>query len=158
MGTKNKTTLLALVLVTLAAAGCASNEQTTAQESSSNEQTTAQESSNVTSESRNVSGFDEVELNGAGNLSIQQTGSESLTVEAEEDVLPKLRTEVENNRLIIGPEPNTTIHTTEPINYKLTVKDLKALKVSGSGNVDAEDISTEELAVTISGAGEVKKH
>ncbi len=156
MRTKNKTTLLALVLVALAVAGCASNEQTTAQEASSNEQTTAQEASNVTSESRNVSGFDEVELNGAGNLSIQQTGSESLTVEAEEDVLPKLRTEVENNRLIIGPEPGATIHTTEPINYKLTVKDLKALKVSGAGNVDAEDISTDELAVTISGAGEVK--
>jgi hypothetical protein len=123
---------------------------------SSSAGTTAQEPSNVTSEPRNVSGFDEVELNGVGNLSIQQAGSESLTVEAEEDILPKLRTEVENNRLIIGPEPNTSIHTTEPINYKLTVKDLNALKVSGSGNVDAEDISTDELAVTISGAGDVK--
>jgi hypothetical protein len=115
-----------------------------------------EEPSNVTSESRNVSGFEEVELQGVGNLSIQQTGSESLTVEAEEDVLPKIRTEVENNRLIIGPEPNTSIQTTQPINYELTVKDLNALKVSGSGNVNAEDISTDELAVTTSGAGNVK--
>lgn len=113
-------------------------------------------STNVTSESRSVSGFDEVELRGVGNLSIQQTGSESLTVEAEEDVLPKLRTEVENDRLIIGPRPNTTIRTTEPINYKLNVKDLDALKVSGSGNVDAEGISTDELAVVISGTGNVR--
>jgi hypothetical protein len=58
--------------------------------------------------------------------------------------------------LIIGPEPNTSIQTTQPINYKLTVKDLKALKVSGSGNVNAEDISTDELAVILSGAGNVK--
>ena len=115
-----------------------------------------EEPSNVTSESRNVSGFEEVELQGVGNLSIQQTGSESLTVEAEEDVLPNIRTEVVNNRLIIGPEPNTSINTTQPINYKLTVKDLNALKVSGSGNVDAEDISTDELAVTTSGTGNVK--
>ena len=113
-------------------------------------------SSDVTSESRNVSGFDEVELNGVGNLSIQQTGSESLTVEAEDDVIPKLGAEVENNRLIIGPKPNTSIHTTEPINYRLTVKDLNALKVSGSGSIDAEDISTDELAITIGGAGDVK--
>ncbi len=117
---------------------------------------TANGSGNVTSESRNVSDFDEVELNGVGNLSIQQTGSESLIVEAEEDVIPKLRTEVENNRLVIGPKPNTSIHTSEPINYKLTVEDLNALEVSGSGNIDAEDISTDELAVTISGAGDVK--
>ncbi len=115
-----------------------------------------EEPSNVTSESRNVSGFEEVELQGVGNLSIQQTGSESLTVEAEEDVLPKIRTEVENNRLTIGPEPNTSIQTTQPINYELTVKDLNALKVSGSGNVEAEGISTDELAVTITGAGDVK--
>jgi len=108
------------------------------------------------SESRNVSGFEEVELQGVGNLSIQQTDSESLTVEAEEDVLPKIRSEVENDRLIIGPEPNTSIQTTQPINYTLTVKDLNALKVSGPGNVDAEDISTDELAVTTSGAGNVK--
>lgn len=117
---------------------------------------TTNDSSNVTSESRNVSDFDEVELQGVGNLSIEQTGSDSLTVEAEEDVLPKIRTEVENNRLIIGPKPDTTLHTTEPISYKLTVEELNALKVSGSGDVDAEDISTDKLAITISGAGEVK--
>ena len=119
--------------------------------SSSSAGNTAEEPSNVTSESRNVSGFEEVELQGVGNLSIQQTGSESLTVEAEEDVLPKIRTEVENDRLIIGPEPNTSIQTTQPINYKLAVKDL-----NGSGSVDAEGISTDELAVTLSGAGNVK--
>jgi putative autotransporter adhesin-like protein len=124
--------------------------------SSSSAGNSAEEPSNVTSESRNLSGFDEIELQGVGNLSIQQTGSESLTVEAEEDVLPKIRTEVENNRLILGPEPNTSIQTTQPINYELTVRDLNALNISGSGSVNAEDISTDELAVTISGAGDVK--
>ncbi len=123
---------------------------------SSSTGTTAQDSSDVTSESRDVSGFDEVELRGVGNLSIEQTGSESLAVEAEEDVLPKIRTEVVNNRLIIGPEPNTSIRTTQPINYTLTVKALNALKVSGSGTIQAEGISTDKLATTISGAGAAK--
>ena len=112
--------------------------------------------SNVTSESRDVSGFDEVELRGVGNLSINQTGSEFLMVEAQESVLPKIKTEVVNNRLIIGPEPNTSIQTTQPINYTLTVKDLNALKVSGSGDVQAQGISTDELAVTMSGTADVK--
>jgi Putative auto-transporter adhesin, head GIN domain len=111
---------------------------------------------NVTRESRNVSGFDEVELKGVGHLSIQQTGSESLTVKAEADVLLKIRTEVENDRLILGLKPNTTIHTTEPISYKVTVKDLNALEVSGTANVDAENISTGELVIAISGTGNVK--
>ena len=111
---------------------------------------------NVASESRNVSGFEKVQLRGIGNLSIQQTDNESLTVGAGEDIVPKIRTEVVNNRLIIGPKSNTSVLTTEPITYKLTVKDLDALEVSGSGNVEAEGIDTDRLAVTISGAGDVK--
>ena len=116
----------------------------------------AGESGSVTSESRDVDSFDEVELRGVGNLSINQTGSESLMVEAEESVLPKIKTEVVNDRLIIGPEPNTSIQTNQPINYTLTVKDLNALEVSGSGDVQAEDVSTDELTVTISGTADVK--
>jgi Putative auto-transporter adhesin, head GIN domain len=112
------------------------------------------EPSKVTKESRNVSGFKEVELRGIGNLSIEQTGSESLTVEAEADVIPKIKSRVVNNRLIIGPESNT-IHTTKPITYKLTVKDLSTLEVLGSANVEGTGIETDRLAATISGAGNV---
>ncbi len=111
---------------------------------------------NVTKESRDVTGFEEVELRGVGRLFIEQTESESLSVEAQEDILPKLKTEVVDNRLIIGPKPDTTIHTTEPVNYELTVKNLNALEVSGSANVEAEGVSTDRLAVTISGTGNVK--
>ena len=173
MRTKNIATLLALVLVTLTAAGCAGNEQTNEDNtedqdtsssagssrqasSSSSQGDTTREIGGVMSESRDVSGFDEVELRGVGNLSIQQSDNVSLTVEAEEDVLPKIRTEVENSRLIVGTKPNTTINTTKPINYRLTVKDLNALELSGSGNVEADGIDSNELAVTISGAGYVE--
>jgi hypothetical protein len=114
------------------------------------------EPAGLTKESRNVSGFKEVELRGIGNLSIEQTGSESLTVEAEKDIMPKLKTRIVNGRLIIGPEANTNIQTAEPITYKLTVKDLKSLAVLGSANIDATGIETDRLAVTISGAGNVK--
>lgn len=179
MWTKNVATLLALALVarplrtadqrghpephlregSISSNVVSSSSGSSGQDSSSSIQEpsgTTNEPGNVTSESRDVSGFDEVELKGIGNLSIEQTGSESLTVEAEEEVLPKIRTEVDNNRLIIGPKPNTSLSTSEPINYELTVKDLNALKVSGSGDVDVEGIVTEELAVGISGSGDVK--
>jgi Putative auto-transporter adhesin, head GIN domain len=131
--------------------GSSSSSQVTSSAKESGKDTTS-----VAEESRDVSGFDEVELRGAGNLSIEQTGGESLTVEAEEDVLPKLTTEVVNDRLIIGPKPGTTVRTTAPINYKLTVEALNALEVSGAGDVEAEGINTDRLAVTIGGAGNVK--
>ena len=117
---------------------------------------TTNESGSVVSESRDVSGFDEVELSGVGNLSIRQTGSESLTVEAEEDVLPKIGAELVDNRLVISPEPNTSIQTSEPINYELTVKDLRGMELSGSGGIEAEGISTDKLGINISGSGAIK--
>lgn len=117
---------------------------------------TVQGSGNVTSERRDVGGFDEVELQGIGDLTVRQTGSESLTIEAEDNIIPSLKTEVQNNRLTIGVEDNTAVRTTKPINYELTVKDLNALILSGSGNIDAADIRTDELKVTLSGSGRVK--
>ena len=84
---------------------------------------------NVASEPRDVSGFAEVELRGVGNLSIRQTGDESLTVEAEEAILPKIRTEGEGDGLVIGPEPDATIHTKDPNHYELTHDDLSSLQV-----------------------------
>jgi hypothetical protein len=154
-GTLNLTYVNGSISSFVSSSTTGSSRQTISSSSSQGDSSTS-EASDVSSESREVSGFSEVELKGVGNLSIQQTGSESLIVEAQEDVLPKIRTEVYNDRLIIGPEPNTSINTTEPINYRLSVKDLDALKVSGSGNVEAEDISTEELAVTISGTADVE--
>ena len=128
-----------------------SSQRTSTQESNGKTNKVAK----LTQESRNVSGFDAVELRGVGNLSIEQTGGVSLTVEAEEDVIPKLTTKVVNNRLIIGPESNS-IHTTGPINYKLTLKDLRSLQVLGTANIESQGLSTDRLAVTISGAGNVK--
>ena len=112
-------------------------------------------SGNVTSESRDVSDFDEVVLEGIGNLTIQQTGSETLTIEAEDNIIPYLKTEVEGDRLVIGVEDNTAINSSEPINYRLTVKDLNALTLSGSGNIATTAISTDELALTVSGSGNI---
>ena len=138
--------------------GSSSSSQVTSSQRTSTQESNGKtnEPSKVTKESRDVSGFKGVELRGVANPSIEQTGSESLIVEAEKAVIPKLTTRVVSNRLIIGPQPNTIIHTTEPINYKLTVKDLSALEVLGSATVHAEDIETHRLAVTISGAGNVR--
>lgn len=156
-----------ILILTLPLSGCAQSNTTNdhnsvssvtgkSTDATSETENVTRKSSNVASETRNVSGFNEVELDGIGNLSIQQTGSESLTVEAEEDVLPKIRTDVVNNRLVIGLKPNTTVYTTEPINYELNVKELKAFKLSGSGNINAEGISTDTLAVSNSGSGDVE--
>jgi len=166
---KSRVVRSVLILILLFFSGCtgpsgtseSSGTNTSGTSQGTNESTNASGftailgSGNVVSESRNVSGFTEVALESIGDLTIQQTGSESLTIEAEDNIIPKLKTEVKDNRLDLGIEPNTSIQATKPINYKLTVKDLNALELSGSGSIDAENINTNNLAVTNRGSGDV---
>jgi hypothetical protein len=104
-------------------------------------------------EARQVSGFTKVELTGVGELTIEQTGAESLTISAEDNLLPQLTSEVEGDTLILGKKPNTEIVTTKPITYTLTMKEISGLAVSGSGTINAPKLTTAALGTEISGSG-----
>lgn len=110
-------------------------------------------SGNVKTETRAVSGFAAVDLAGIGKLLIEQTGRESLTVEAEDNLLPYLTTEVRGSRLVIGTKPNANLWPTKPVVFRLSVKELGALTLSGSGDVEAGDLSSKQLAAELSGSG-----
>lgn len=110
----------------------------------------------VRSESRDVRGFSAIDLAGNGELVISQTGSESLTIESEENILPLLTSRVSNGTLMLGDRDNVLLRPTKPIRYRLTVKDLHALTLSGSGKITATPIATDDLRVNISGSGEVR--
>jgi len=96
-----------------------------------------QGSGHVRSESRTVQGFDQVVLTGSGELTITQGGAESLTIEAEDNILPLLRSDVSGGRLTLGGKDNAGFSATQPIRYKLAVKNLHAVSVSGSGDATA---------------------
>lgn len=110
-------------------------------------------SGNVISESRDVGDFTEVVLSGVGQLHITQTGSESLTIEAEDNIMPLLTSEVRGQRLVLGTEPGVHFSPKQPIRYTLTVKDLSAIRISGAGNVDVPALGTASLRLELSGAG-----
>ena len=110
-------------------------------------------SGQLATQSRQVSGFTSVELTGVGELSIDQTGTESLTVSAEDNLLPLLTSRVDGDTLILGKKPNTRIVTTKPITYTVTMRDITGLAVSGSGTINAPKLSTAALRVEISGSG-----
>jgi hypothetical protein len=112
-------------------------------------------SGQLATESRAVSGFSTVELSGGGELTIQKTGTESLSISAEDNLLPRLTSEVSNNTLILGTKPNTTILPQQPVTYTVTVKDLTGVAVSGSGNIRVPDLTTSALDISISGSGTI---
>lgn len=112
-------------------------------------------SGNVVRESRDVRDFDTIVLGGSGAVFITQTGEESLTIEAEDNVVPLLTTEVNGRRLELGTRYGVNLTMHAPIRYHITVKTLRGLIISGSGKVQATAIDTEALEATISGSGNI---
>jgi hypothetical protein len=110
-------------------------------------------SGRVQSEARPVAGFEAVQLLGAGTLAITQGSAEALTVEADENVLPPIRSEVRGGTLVLGPERSLTIG--RPIRYALTVQRLSELEVDGAAEVSVHGIRTGALSVDLRGAADV---
>ena len=106
-------------------------------------------------ETRAVSGLTAVELSSFGDLQIEQTGTESLSVEAAPDVLPKLTSDVSRGVLRLGVAPGTSIDDARGVVYRLTVATLDGLVVSGAGDVTASNLRADRLTVGIDGAGDV---
>jgi hypothetical protein len=108
----------------------------------------------VVSESREVSGFDEIVLQGSGIVRVEVTGTDSLTIEAEENLLDYLTSDVDNGRLELGS--NRSISPTEQIVYTITASSLQALDVFGSGEITATGLTGDVLEVEVSGSGSIE--
>jgi hypothetical protein len=111
-------------------------------------------SGNVITESRDVRGFSEIAVVGSGNVVVDVNGTESLTVEAEDNIMPLLKTEVRSGRLELSVE--SSISPTTDVTYTVTAVALDGVSISGSGDVTATGIDAEPFDVEISGSGKVE--
>jgi hypothetical protein len=112
-------------------------------------------SGKVVEEEREVSDFTGVELETLGNLIIELGDEEKLRIEAEDNLLQYIETEVHGGELKIGHRHKVTLVPTESIYFYLTVKELDTILVSGAGNVKVPDLEVAEFSLNISGAGDV---
>ncbi len=112
-------------------------------------------SGNVISESRTVGGFDGVSLSGAGRLIVDRNGFESLTITAEENILPHLTSQVSGGLLDLGVAAGKSVNTSREILYEVSARRFDELRISGAGDVEAMGIDSRYFRTTISGAGNV---
>jgi hypothetical protein len=110
-------------------------------------------SGTLATEKREVSGFTDIRVHGSGDVTVDQTGSDSLSLEAEDNILPLLETTVRDGVLHLGTKANVNLHPTRPIRYQVTVRRLTGFGISGSGSVKATNVDTDRLSGSISGSG-----
>ncbi len=119
------------------------------------EEPTVKGSGNLVSETRAVSQFDRVLVSGSGRLSIVQDGQESLAIEADDNLLPLIKSDVTGALLKLGPE-HVNLSPSKQIHYTLHLKSLKELHLSGSLHAEAESIKTDQLLTHLSGSGKMR--
>lgn len=116
-------------------------------------------SGKLKTETRNVAGFNGVQFAGLGELKISQGTTEGLSIEGEDNILPRIITEVRSGILYIGFERDNwqdMVQPTKSLIFTLKVKNMNSLDLSGLGNVIMPKLSAEDLLIKVSGAGGVK--
>lgn len=105
-------------------------------------------SGEVTSETREVSEFTEVEAHGGIALELS-TGPSAVVVTAQSNLLPITTTVVQGSRLVVDTSRGYT--TTQGITAKVTMPKLTAVSLSGGSSATATDVTAQSLAVEMSG-------
>jgi len=109
----------------------------------------------MTAETRELNSFSAVDLASIGNVIVEYGERESLRIEAEENLLPYLESEIEGGTLKLGHREGINILPTQGIFYYLTVRELDEVRVSGLGNIDVPRLEGTQVEIRLSGAGDI---
>jgi hypothetical protein len=108
----------------------------------------------IDSESRIVTDFTGIELNGSGTVHITVGPEASLTVTADTALLPKLRTKVTSGVLALNGLKWESADESSVV-YEVTVPSLESLELSGEGDITITGIDAQTFSVELNGQGDI---
>jgi hypothetical protein len=105
------------------------------------------------SETRSVSGFNRINVSLNSTVTVNRTGSESLTVQADDNLLPMITSTVSGGTLNIGF--SNTFGAKGAIVLTITARNLNEVDLNGDGKVTAGNIVGPAFKTSINGTGSV---
>ncbi|MBN2173543.1 MAG: DUF2807 domain-containing protein [Bacteroidales bacterium] len=110
---------------------------------------------NVVKQDREISSFSALEVGGAFRVFLKQGDREAITVEADENLLDVISTEVRGRTLEI--KTTEDIHDSEVLNIYLTFTSLEKMDISGACKLTGEEkMRFGDLEIECSGASDVE--
>jgi hypothetical protein len=115
-------------------------------------------SGRLRTETRAVRGIHAIRLVAHVSVHVVQGDKESLRIQGEDNILPLITTECENGALVVGLRQDlvNTLRPTKPVKLDLTVRELSAIDIPGSAEVESPGLRAKTFSVTIGGSGSVK--
>lgn len=110
----------------------------------------------VVTEERNTSHFSGLFVSSGIDVYLKQGNTESITVEAEQNLHEYIKTEIRDNVLHVFTSPNANIRFGTRKVY-VTMQDISSVKTSSAGDVTGmTPIQTTNLKLSTSSAGDIK--
>lgn len=138
--------ILALVIGVVLSGGCGL--------SGIKELSAVQGSGNAKTETRKADGFKRVDASGAVNVEIVSQKGFSVSVEADDNLIQNIKTEVSGDTLKIYSEDKISPKT--QINVKVSMPEIIGLEVSGASNANVSGVSSDLVELKASGASKVR--
>ena len=116
-------------------------------------------SGNLETETRSPGAFSEIEIRYPADILIQQGEEESVTVTADDNLLPQLQTAVSSGMLVIDNSEdgwNRRVRASQTIQITITVQEVNEITFDSAGSVEINDLTGSSLLVTLQGAGSIE--
>lgn len=105
-------------------------------------------------EARNVTGFTKVDASGAINVEVSSQKDFGVEVQADDNLLANIKTEVSGDTLKIYSEDRISPKTR--INVKISMPEFEGLNVSGASSGSVSNVKADSLDLKASGASKIK--
>jgi hypothetical protein len=111
-------------------------------------------SGKIITETRAMTEFDAIELRIAGDAHVTIGKPTPLEITGDDNILPLIKTEVVERRLVISAQRR--FKTESALNLKVTVADLTAAAVAGSGDMHISGVENKSMALAVKGSGDLR--
>ena len=114
---------------------------------------TVKGSGNLRSEARTATGFTGVAVAVPAKVEVRIGATESVTIEADDNILPLIETSVSKGSLVIRPVRRNLSFEAKSIKVVVQARQVEELEISGTGSIQADSIRGPKLKLGIAGAG-----
>lgn len=110
----------------------------------------------IVTEKRSTADYDQIRVGGFFDVELVSGKEGAITMEGEENILPLVKTEVENGVLLIYTEKNKSINTSKKLVITVPFISITDVSLGGSGSITTKStIKATKFSVKLSGSGDI---
>jgi hypothetical protein len=115
-------------------------------------------SGNIVSQDRSVTGFSAIKSSGSFDVYLSSGSSQSVRVEAEDNLQEYIETTLDGNELEIDTKDGFRLRHSKPIKIYISSPNFSKVRLSGSGDIISQNriAGADKIELGVSGSGNIK--